>query len=230
MSAIARCVDDPSASAFLFPPVPRTWFSRPADELARELIGLTLVHQDESGGHDGSGRVAAVIVETEAYGGPEDRASHARAGLTRRTAPMFGPSGHAYVYRIYGLHWCLNVVAASEGVAGAVLIRAIAPFEGLAIVRSRRERPGDPDVRLSAGPARVCQALAVDGSLDGHDLTRGQQLWISDPDPQSRKRLVTAGIVSGPRIGVAYAGPDWSARAWRFGLRDHPALSRSFPR
>jgi DNA-3-methyladenine glycosylase len=178
---------------------------------------------------DGEGDVCGgVIVETEAYAGPDDRASHARAGRTRRTAPMFGPAGHAYVYLVYGLHSCLNVVSETNGVAGAVLIRALAAHVGIDAMRRRRGRPHDADHRLCAGPARLCQALAIDRRLDGHDLTTGRELWIADPDPGTRARIAAAGVVVGPRVGVLYAGADWAARPWRFGVRGHPALSRPF--
>ncbi|MBA3307223.1 MAG: DNA-3-methyladenine glycosylase [Chloroflexi bacterium] len=197
-------------------------------ELAPALLGLRLMRESAEG------RSGGLIVETEAYGGPEDRASHARAGHTRRTAPMFGPPGHAYVYLIYGLHSCLNVVAEAEGVAGAVLIRALRPVLGLEMIRARRGRPRDADSVLAAGPARVCQALAVDRSLDGHDLTRGEALWIEEPGGDGPERLLTSGVLSGriiagPRIGVAYAGEGWAERRWRFGVAGDPSLSRPFP-
>jgi len=143
---------------------------------------------------------------------------------------MFGPPGHAYVYLIYGLHSCLNVVSEGEGVAGAVLIRALRPLLGRELIRGRRGRPRDADARLAAGPARLCQALAVDRTLDGHDLTCGESLWIEDPGLDERERLLAAGIDSGPRIGVAYAGEDWAERPWRFGLRGDPSLSQPFRR
>ncbi|MBA3796499.1 MAG: DNA-3-methyladenine glycosylase, partial [Chloroflexi bacterium] len=125
-------------------PLPATFYARPSVELAPALLGLRLVRDTREG------RSGGIIVETEAYGGPADRASHARAGLTRRTAPMFGPPGHAYVYLVYGLHSCLNVVAEIDGVAGAVLIRAVRPVDGLELMKARRGRPGDPDARLAA--------------------------------------------------------------------------------
>lgn len=197
-------------------------FEIPAPELAPALLGLWLIRATRDG------LAAGVIVETEAYGGVDDRASHARAGRTKRTEPMFGPPGHAYVYLVYGLHSCLNVVSGTDGEAGAVLIRAVAPTIGLPMMRARRQRPADADDRLAAGPARLCQALAVDRSLDGHDLTAGRELWLADPEPAARHALLARGVACGPRIGVAYAGPDWAARPWRFGLRDHPALSGPF--
>ncbi|CAN5780993.1 DNA-3-methyladenine glycosylase [soil metagenome] len=192
-------------------------------ELAPALLGLRLVRESAEG------RSGGLIVETEAYGGPADRASHARAGRTRRTAPMFGPAGHAYVYLVYGLHSCLNVVAEEEGVAGAVLIRAVRPVLGLDLIRARRGRPGGIDPVLAAGPARVCQALAIDRSLDGHDLTHGEALWIEHPGEKERETLLSSGLVAGPRVGIAYAGDGWAERPWRFGVWADPSLSRSFP-
>lgn len=204
-------------------PLERASFARPTDALAQALLGLWLVRETRDGISGGP------IVETEAYGGAEDRASHARAGRTRRTAPMFGPPGHAYVYRVYGLHWCLNVVAEEEGRAGAVLIRGVEPVAGLASVRARRDRPTDRDERLAAGPARVCAAFQVDGALDGHDLTQGKALWIADADPDRRGRLLANGIATGPRVGVAYAGDGWAERPWRFAVAGHPSVSRPSP-
>jgi DNA-3-methyladenine glycosylase len=174
------------------------------------------------------GLTAGIIVEAEAYAGPADRASHSRAGRTRRTEPMFGAAGHAYVYLVYGLHSCLNVVSEGEGTAGAVLLRALEPYLGIETMRRRRGRPQDPDERLCAGPARLCQALSIDRGLDSHDLTVAGQLWIADPDAVARTRIAAAGVVAGPRVGVEYAGPDWASRPWRFGVRGHPALSRPF--
>src|SRR6187402_3364946 len=149
-------------------PLPREFFARPTVEVARDLLGTLLCRQTVDGLTIGR------IVETEAYGGPEDLASHSRAGRTRRTAPMFGEVGHAYVYLVYGMHECLNVVARpASAEAGAVLLRAIEPVTGLDLMRTRRDRAADPDARLASGPAKLCQAMAVDRSLDGHDLTSG---------------------------------------------------------
>jgi DNA-3-methyladenine glycosylase len=162
------------------------------------------------------------IVETEAYAGPDDRASHARAGLTPRTAPMHGPVGHAYVYLVYGMHHCLNVVARDESApAGAILIRALEPIEGVTVMRERRGRTADPDGRLCAGPARLCQALAIDRNLDAHDLTAGNVLWLS-----AGWREQAESIAVGPRVGVGYAGAGWADRPWRFWLSGNPSVSR----
>jgi DNA-3-methyladenine glycosylase len=213
-------------------PLGRDFYSRPVAELARALLGALLVSEADDGLAWGR------IVETEAYAGPEDRASHARAGLTARTRPMFGPPGHAYVYLVYGLHECLNVVGGQAGEAGAVLVRALEPLGGSEIMRRRRGRPTDPDWRLAAGPARLAQALAVGRALDGHDLTTGRRLWLANPtsaaDPASAADAAAVAIPSpadheiaaGPRVGVAYAGPDWAARPWRFWLRGHRSVSR----
>ena len=155
---------------------------------------------------------------------------------------MFGPPGYAYVYRVYGLHWCLNVVTGRDGEAEAVLIRAVLPLEGIDEQRRRRNRPDDPVERLAAGPARLCEALGVDGALDGLDLTAGELLWIASDDAAGEipaeavagagvvagARVVAGAIVAGPRVGVGYAGEPWATLPLRFGLRDHPALSRPF--
>ncbi|CAN5607958.1 DNA-3-methyladenine glycosylase [soil metagenome] len=170
------------------------------------------------------------IIETEAYAGPEDRASHARAGPTRRTRVMFGPAGRAYVYLVYGMHHCLNVVCGPDGRAGAVLIRALEPLDGLDRMRHRRGLPSQPDLRLAAGPALLCQALDIDRGLDGVDLLHDDRLRLALPDAAPADAAEqTTHIVAGPRIGVAYAGAEWAARPWRFGFAGHPSLSRPFP-
>ena len=192
-------------------------------ELARVLLGCVLV-RDGAGG----GRCSAIIVETEAYDGPADRASHARFGRTPRTAIMFGPGGRAYVYLVYGMHRLLNVVAGPEGAPGAVLLRAAAPLEGTAEMAARRGRVRASPARVAAGPALVTRALDVGLDLDGADLTVPGPLWLAPPTPEAAAALAAAGIVAGPRIGVAYAEPPWDAVAWRFGWRAHPALSRPF--
>jgi DNA-3-methyladenine glycosylase len=192
----------------------------PPEEVARRLLGTLLVRD-----HPGERRVGR-IVETEAYAGPEDRASHARAGRTSRTGVMFGPPGHAYVYLVYGMHHCLNVVCASDGEAGAVLIRAVEPVAGVAAMRTARGRPTDPAARLAAGPARTCQALDVDRRHDGLDLLNDGRLWLASDGGGA---IPGDAILSGPRIGVDYAGPAWAWRPWRFGIAGSPALSRPFP-
>jgi DNA-3-methyladenine glycosylase len=202
-------------------PLERSFYARPAITLARALLGCVLVASDDGGLTTGR------IVETEAYRGPEDRASHARAGLTPRTAPMFGPPGHAYVYLVYGMHSCLNVVAEEAGAAAAVLIRAIEPVNGVTLMRERRgpAAAAGSVARLTAGPARLCQAMGVTRALDGHDLTAGARLWIA----AASAAVAPDDVLVGPRVGVAYAG-EWAARPWRFGVRGSGSLSRPFPR
>ena len=189
----------------------RDWFDRPAEAVARDLLGGRLVHASAQG------VVGGRIVEVEAYAGPEDLAAHSARGRTARTEVMFGSPGHLYVYLIYGLHHCLNVVAGPSGKPEAVLIRAVALDEGVDLARARR---GDrtPDSRLASGPGNVGQALGVDRTLNGADLLTGPV----HVEPRTGPVPPTS---SGPRIGVAYAGP-WAARAMRFWIADDPHVSR----
>jgi DNA-3-methyladenine glycosylase len=190
-------------------PLPRSWYTRDVHAVARDLLGTLVVR--ELAGRLLIGR----IVEVEAYDGPHDRASHARVGLTARTAPMFGQPGHAYVYLVYGVHHCLNVVAHPEKRASAVLVRAFEPLAGF---------PGGGE-RQASGPGLVGRALSLDRGLSGHDLTLGRELWLAEG------RAVADGeVVTGPRIGVGYAGPGWAERPWRSAVRSSSALSRPFPR
>jgi len=167
----------------------RNFFARETLTLARELLGQRLVRVTE--GRRLSGR----IVEVEAYIGEEDAACHASAGRTKRTEVMYGPPGHAYVYFIYGVHHCLNVVTEREGFPAAVLIRAIEPEEGLEVMRANR--PGRPDAELTDGPAKLCQAFCIDLRLNGVDLCTSDELFLerSEPVPEAR-------IVATPRVGV----------------------------
>jgi DNA-3-methyladenine glycosylase len=194
----------------------RAFFNRPTDEVARGLLGVWLLRSGADGLSGGP------IVEVEAYGGPEDLASHARAGRTRRTTPMFGPVGNAYVYLVYGMHECLNVVAFAEPTeAGAVLIRAIEPAVGVDLMRARRGRQEDPDARLCAGPARLCQALGVNRTFDGHDLTVGEGLWLAAP-----MATLGADVSVGIRIGVDYAADGWAGRQSRYWVTGNQSVSR----
>ena len=145
------------------------------------------------------------IVETEAYLGPHDLAAHSARGLTPRTRVMFGPPGHAYVYLIYGMYSCMNVVTQAEGTASAVLLRALEPVENL---EGRTQ-----------GPGLLCRAMGIDRKLTGHDLTSTDFYIADDGIP------VTAAIVKRPRIGVDYAG-HWAKRLLRFYLRGNPYISR----
>ncbi len=176
--------------------LPASFFRRDAITVAKDLIGTALVHR----------RRAGMIVETEAYMGPDDAASHARFGPTARTSVMFGPGGVSYVYLCYGIHQMFNIVTGEAGDGQAVLIRAVAPLVGL---------PDDPAV--GRGPGKVTTALALDRRHDRRDLARGALYVAKHERPPA--------IASGPRIGVAYAG-EWASRPWRFWWKDHPAVSR----
>jgi DNA-3-methyladenine glycosylase len=165
--------------------------------VALGLLGAYLVHDGPAG------RQVGRIVETEAYVGPHDRASHASRGRTARTALMFGPPGLAYVYLVYGMYHCLNVVTESEGFPAAVLVRALEPVAGIALATS--------------GPGRLCRALGVDRRYNGADLTAGALYLAAGARP-------TGPVVAGPRVGVAYAGA-WRHKPWRFYLRDSPWVS-----
>lgn len=177
--------------------LPRSFYDRDTRQVARELLGKHLVHV--VGGIARIGR----IVETEAYLGPHDLASHSSRGLTARTRVMFGPPGHAYVYLVYGMHWCMNVVTEGEG--RAVLLRALEPIEG---IEGRTQ-----------GPGLLCKAMGIDGRLHGHDLLSAD-FCIVDPRDGAAMRVVRR-----PRIGVDYAG-HWARRLLRFYVRGNSWVSR----
>lgn len=182
------------------PPLPRTFYARDALVVARALIGCLVVHE----GPGGAPRVAR-IVETEAYRGPRDLASHARAGLTQRTRTLFGPEGHAYVFLVYGMHDCFNVTCRGEGSGHAVLVRAGEPLSGF-----------EPDARLQ-GPGRFARAMGITRAFDGCDVTAAP---LTVRGRSGRVRIaVTA------RVGVAYAG-TWADRPWRFLDLDSKHVSR----
>jgi DNA-3-methyladenine glycosylase len=192
------------------PPSARGWFDRPATALARDLLGCRLVHAAEEG------TVGGRIVETEAYRGPEDLAAHSARGRTARNEVMFGPPGFLYVYLIYGLHHCLNVVAGPGHKPEAVLIRALEIDEGIELARARRGA-AIPDGRLGSGPGNVGRALGIDRRHNGLDLLGGPVRI----EPRARRPRVGRG----PRIGVDYAGA-WTARPMRFWIADDPHVSR----
>lgn len=204
------------------PPLPRAWYRRDPLEVAPELLGATLVAPD--------GR-AARLVEVEAYRGADDPGSHAFRGRTPRTAVMWGPPGHLYVYFTYGMHWCANVVCADDGVAGAVLLRAAEVVAGEAAVRrsiaaaARPGRPDGPRRDLCRGPARLCRAFGLDGSADGADVVAGRM-------PSGAPGPILVGtdaggaggpVATGPRVGLAPGrGED---HPWRWWLEGHPAVT-----
>ncbi len=185
------------------PRLDKRFFARAAPEVARDLLGAYLVRA-----LPGGERLRARIVETEAYHGPDDTGSHARAGQTARTAVMFGPPGHAYIYLIYGMYEMLNVTTDEPGFPAAVLIRAVEPVEGVETMLSLR--PGKPN-NLTNGPGKLCRAMAIDRSLNGEDLTRSTALWFERGEP-----LPDNQVGRSPRIGIDYADPEHRARPWRF--------------
>jgi DNA-3-methyladenine glycosylase len=185
-------------------PLPRSFYARPTATVARELLGKLLVR-----GHTGALIKHARIVEVEAYLGERDAASHARRGPTPRAAIMFGPPGYLYVYLIYGMHHCMNFVTETDGVAGAVLIRAAAPVAGFA-------DEGKP----LTGPGKLCAALGITTRDKGRDLCVGGDFFVADDGSPAPRRAVS------PRIGVDYAGV-WAARKLRFYVRNNRYVSRA---
>ena len=179
--------------------LPRSFYLRDTTLVARELLGSYLVHLV-----DGVERVGK-IVEVEAYLGPQDLAAHSSKGLTPRTRVLFGAPGHAYVYFVYGMHWCMNVVTEPQGHGCAVLLRALEPVHDLA--------------GPTRGPALLCRAMQIDKRLNGHDLTSADFFIAGNPGE------TVPDIVARPRIGVAYAGA-WAELPLRFYIRGNPFISR----
>lgn len=173
--------------------LPPSFFNRPTVEVARDLIGKTLVRRFPDGT-----QTALTVTETEAYDGPLDLACHAAKGRTPRTEVMYGPAGHFYVYFIYGIHWLLNVVTGPEDFPSAVLIRAVHCAERSLFLN---------------GPARVTKALKIDKSFYGKAATSESGLWFEDRGEKVGK------IIATPRIGVDYAGKEWAGKEWRFVLK-----------
>ena len=181
-------------------PLPPTFFNRPTLTIARKLLGARLVRI-----LDGV-KLVGLITETEAYIGKEDLACHAKAGLTQRTAPMFGPPGHAYVYFTYGNHWMLNVVTEKEGFPAAVLIRAIQPIEGIEVMMERRMR------RDTLGPGKLTQAMGITKSENNVNLTEaGSGLWI-----EAGIFIPDKSVTIGPRVGLNKTPEPWLSKPWRF--------------
>jgi DNA-3-methyladenine glycosylase len=195
--------------------------------VARKLLGQRLVRE-----LDGQ-RLSGLIVETEAYIGPHDSASHAYLKRNSdRAQVMFGPPGRSYVYFIYGMHFMLNIVTEAEGFPAAVLIRAIEPQEGIDLMQAHRFPPplstappsrslASSIPRLTNGPAKLCQALRIDKRLNNWDLTQGQPLWL-----EAAPAVPADAIITGPRVGIDYAQPEDRAAPWRFWLRDNKFVSK----
>ncbi len=210
----------------------------PTLEAGRALLGARLVRRDAHGDDD---RIAR-IVEVEAYIGEEDLASHARFGRTARNAVMFGEPGTAYVYLVYGMHDCLNIVTEEPGRPAALLIRAVEPLQGLERMRSSRaaraegrRRTGPtgargaraiPDSRLGSGPGLVCAILDIDRSLTGADLLDPAALVRLEPRPAAEPEPA---VVAGPRVGIAYAAEPWASKPWRLAIAGHPSVSKPPP-
>ena len=200
----------------LGPPLPARFFDRPTELVARELLGAILQCTTADGVTRGR------IVETEAYTGPDDPACHAAAGLTLRTAHLFGPPGRAYVYFIYGMYWCFNAVTRERGHGAAVLVRAVHPTHGTALMHRRRPRVRR-DTDLTNGPGKLCLAMDITGGMSGASLRNGPVV-IRAGDPVSDQDVVVT-----PRIGITRAA-DWPMR---FFVRDDPFVSPTpsgFPR
>jgi DNA-3-methyladenine glycosylase len=189
---------------FALPPLPRAFYARPTVEVAHALLGKLLVRRPRAR----SQLRVARIVEVEAYLGERDAASHARRGPTPRAKIMFGPPGVLYVYLIYGMHHCMNVVTETDGVAGAVLLRAAAPVAGL------------PDLRRPlTGPGKLCAGLAITRRDNGLDLTAGGAFYLADDGAPPPRRAASR------RIGVEYAGA-WAGRKLRFYVPGSPYVSK----
>ena len=180
--------------------LPDSFYNRPTLTVARELIGARLVRI-----LDGV-KLVGIITETEAYIGEEDLACHAKAGLTPRTAPMFGPPGHAYVYFTYGHHWMLNAVTEREGFPAAVLMRALQPIEGIEIMMERRKG------RNTIGPGKLTQALGITKSENQIDLTElNSRLWV-----EAGQFIPDKSVTIGPRVGLYTVSEPWKSMPWRF--------------
>jgi DNA-3-methyladenine glycosylase len=207
--AAGAAVDAPKVHARRPPIDDRAWFDRSAAEVAPELLGAFLIHDTPLG------RIAGRIVEVEAYLGPEDLAAHSSHGRTPRNAAMFGEPGHLYVYLVYGMHHCANVVCGPNRKPEAVLLRAAEIIEGQELARTRRGEL--PAARLAAGPGNLTSAFDIDRCLNGADLLHGPVRLALGPAPRAIERT--------KRIGVDYAG-DWTDRPLRFVIADDPYRSR----
>ena len=204
--------------------IPRDFFARPSVQVAPDLLGCVLEHQAAAG------LVAVELTEVEAYAGQADPASHAYRGKTARNAVMFGPPGHAYLYFTYGMHFCVNLVCLCDGTASAVLLRAGRVIAGEELARARRTRSASvvPPRDLARGPARLCQALDIDRSLDGADVcVPGSPLRVrwEGAGPGTTARSAERKVCTGPRVGVAAAAEV----PWRFWVEGEPTVSAYRP-
>lgn len=202
--------------------IKKNFYNQKTIKVARELLDKFLVRKI------GKKIISGKIVETEAYVGPNDLASHASRGKTARTAPMFGPPGHAYIYLVYGLNFCFNIVTERKNYPAAVLVRALEPAEGINLMR--RHRPSLKNKKLNSqfsiikhltnGPGKLCQALKIDKSLNNFDLTKNT-LWLEDRG----LKIKPSEIVAAKRIGVDYAG-QYKNKPWRFYIQGNGFVSK----
>ena len=191
-------------------PHPPSFYERETEVVARDLLGAVLWCENEDGVTSGR------IVETEAYLGEHDPACHAVAGNTNRTRWLYGKPGIAYVYFIYGVHWCFNAVTRAEGLPSAVLVRALEPLEGVELMRRRRPRAGK-DVQLTNGPGKLCAALGITGAHNGYRLD-APPLMILEGEPVPERHIAVS-----PRIGITRAA-DWPLRWY---IADNPYVSKN---
>ena len=194
--------------------LPREFYTRPdVLKVSRDLLGKLLVVPTSN-----KKRVSGMIVEVEAYRGPEDRASHAFGGRrTKRTETMYKMGGVAYVYFVYGMYYQFNVVSNVEDIPHAILVRALEPVEGIEFMRKRRHT--HPDHNLTNGPGKLCIAMSINRELDGADLL-GNRVWLEEYE-----KIPASRILRGPRIGIDYA-ESWVKKPWRFWIKDNPFVSR----
>ena len=204
----ARDAAHPARRSRLGAPLPAKFYDRPTELVARELLGAVLECTTREG------RTSARIVETEAYVGPDDPSCHAAAGMTARTTHLFGAPGISYVYFIYGMYWCFNAVTRERGHGSAVLVRAVAPVEGIELMRRRRPR-ARRDRDLTNGPGKLCLAMGIVGSMNGLPLRRPPLLI------RAGERVADEDVVVTPRVGITRAA-DWPLRYF---VRDDPFVS-----
>lgn len=192
--------------------LPRSFFERDTRIVARELLGKRLVRQIAGM------RISGYITEAEAYIGEQDLACHAHVGKTRRNAVMYGPAGHAYVYFTYGMHWMLNCVTGTEDYPAAVLLRSMHPIEGLEVIAVNRK--GRPKHLWCNGPAKICQSLEIDGTLNGADLCESVSPILIEEGIQIPSNLIAATA----RVGIDSVPEPWRSMPWRFVVADISTL------
>ena len=195
--------------------LPREFYLQPTLDVSKMLLGKFLVHEYRGR------KLSGMIVETEAYIGPADKASHAYGGKkTDRNQIEYLIGGHIYIYLVYGLYWQFNITTAYHDQPECVLIRALEPVEGIDLMKKYRQTTAIEN--LTSGPGKLCQALKLDRNCYGHDLcARGAKVYVEDRGIKIPKKP----ICCGPRVGIDYAGPRWSKIPWRFWLADHPHVS-----